>query len=227
VAMSGHAAGTLATVFTSAHGDLPIVDALARTLAADPRLLSPTRFHHSVHNAPSGCWAIASGSHAASTALAAYDHSFGAGLLEALVHVASEQEPLLLAGCDTEAVGALASVNTSRGLLGVALVLAPERGPRSRFLLRWQVGDVGDEEGTDGTDQSPPAPPPEPPGPTPVTANALADALPLFEALARGTETTVVLRCGPAVALRVLVQAHPRQASGTASGAPAPPPPVG
>ena len=61
VAQSGHAAASLASVFTSAHGDLPIVDALARTLAGDPKLLSPTRFHHSVHNAPSGYWAIASG----------------------------------------------------------------------------------------------------------------------------------------------------------------------
>jgi len=206
VAMSGHAAGTLASVFTSAHGDLPIVDALARTLAADPRLLSPTRFHHSVHNAPSGYWAIASGSHAASTALAAYDHSFGAGLLEALVHVAAEHEPVLLTGCDTEAVGTLASVNTSRGLLGVALMLSPRPGARCRFVLRWRVRDAGDVD----------APPPGAPGATPMAANALADALPLYVALARGTETTVALRCGPAVVLQVDV----RPCAGEASGAP-------
>ena len=44
----------LASVFVSSHGDLPITDALCTTLASNPRLLSPTRFHHSVHNAASG-----------------------------------------------------------------------------------------------------------------------------------------------------------------------------
>lgn len=195
VAMSGHAAAALASVFASAHGDLPIIDALARTLASDPRLLSPTRFHHSVHNAPSGYWAIASGSHAASTALAAYDHSFGAGLLEALAQLTSSGMPLLLAGCDTEAVGPLASVNTSRGLLGVALVLAVQPGPRSRFVLRWDIG----------------AAPAAIEGPTSaagraLATNAFADALPLFEALAAGSGTTLSLRCGPGLALQLALQ---------------------
>jgi len=195
VAMSGHAAATLPSVFTSAHGDLPIIDALARTLAGDPRLLSPTRFHHSVHNAPSGYWAIASGSHAASTALAAYDHSFGAGLLEALAQLASSGSPLLLAGCDTEAVGPLASVNTSRGLLGVALVLAARPGPGTRFALHWDIGAVPAAIG----------------GPTSaagraLATNALADALPLFEALAAGRGTTLAMRCGPGLALQIALQ---------------------
>ncbi|MFO1287330.1 MAG: beta-ketoacyl synthase chain length factor [Rubrivivax sp.] len=138
----------MASVFTSAHGDLPIVDALARTLAADPRLLSPTLSPPRCTTPPSGYWAMASGSHAASTALAAFDHSFGAGLLEALVQVAADDAPVLLAGCDTEATGPLASVNTSRGLLGVALVLAPRAGPRSRFALRWTLAGTARAERT-------------------------------------------------------------------------------
>lgn len=193
VAMSGHAPAALASVFTSAHGDLPIVDALARTLAADPALLSPTRFHHSVHNAPSGYWAIASGAHAASTALAAYDTSFGAGLLEALVQVDSDGAPVVLAGCDTAAVGPLASVNTSRGLLGVALVLAARPGPATRLAMRWRVepgaGQVAGPVSRLGRA---------------LAGNALADALPLFEALARGeAPATIELRCGPGCTLEV------------------------
>ncbi|MCW5633309.1 MAG: beta-ketoacyl synthase chain length factor [Rubrivivax sp.] len=196
VAMSGRAAAGLASVFTSAHGDLPIVDALARTLAGDPRLLSPTRFHHSVHNAPSGYWAMASGSHAAGTALAAFDHSFGAGLLEALVQVTSDGQPVLLAGCDTEARGPLASVNTSRGLLGAALVLAPHAGATSRFALGWDVAAA-----------APPASPArDGPFAEAPAANALADALPLFAALARGGAATLALRCGPGTALRLTLQ---------------------
>lgn len=195
VAMSGHARSALASVFTSAHGDLPIVDALARTLAADPRLLSPTRFHHSVHNAPSGYWAMASGSHAASTALAAFDHSFGAGLLEALVQVACDEAPVLLAGCDTEAAGPLASVNTSRGLLGVALVLAPRAGPRSRFALRWTLAEAA---AANPAIRSAAA--------RSLATNALADALPLAEALARAGATSLELRCGSGAVLRVALQ---------------------
>lgn len=201
VAMSGHDAATLASVFTSAHGDLPIVDALARTLAGDPRLLSPTRFHHSVHNAPSGYWAMASGNHAASTALAAFVASFGAGLLEALVQVACDDAPVLLVGCDTAAAGPLASVNTSRGLLGMALVLAPRAGPRSRFVLRWTLADataLGASAADDAAPRSAAA--------RSLAANALADALPLAEALARAGATRLALRCGGGAMLQLALQ---------------------
>lgn len=192
VAMSGHATASLASVFASAHGDLPIVDALARTLAGDPKLLSPTRFHHSVHNAPSGYWAIASGSHAASTALAAYDQTFGAGLLEALVQVACDDAPVLLAGCETGAEGPLASVHASCGLLGVALVLAPRAGPPSRFVLRWRLEAA-----------AAPAPDARP------ADSAQADALPLFAALAEGGAHEMSLRCGPGTSLHLVLGEPP------------------
>ena len=71
VAASGHDARQLPSVFASAHADLAVVDALCDTLADDPLLLSPTRFHHSVHNAASGYWAIASGCTAPSSAVGA------------------------------------------------------------------------------------------------------------------------------------------------------------
>jgi hypothetical protein len=197
VADSGHAARSLASVFTSAFGDLPIVDALCRTLADDPLLLSPTRFHHSVHNAASGYWAIASGSHRASTALAAFDHSFAAGLLEAATLCAADGQPVLLVGFDTEATGPLASVNTSRGLLGVALVLAPTASERSRWQLDWQLCAAG----------STPAPTaPRSAAGQALARNALADALPMFEALAHGQAATLSLLLSPALQLRVALQ---------------------
>ena len=132
----------IASVFTSAYGDLAITDALCRTLADDPLLLSPTRFHHSVHNAASGYWAIADHNMAASTALAAGDHSFAAGLLEAACQCLADAQPVLLVGVDTAAVGALAATNPSRSALGVALVVSPRHGPRSRWRL-----DIGDAAG--------------------------------------------------------------------------------
>ncbi len=198
VAHSGHDARHLASVFTSAHGDLPITDALCRTLASDPLLLSPMRFHHSVHNAASGYWAIASGCHAASTALAAFKHSFGAGLLEATGQCAQSGEAMLLVGFDTEACGPLASSNRSRGLLGVALVLAPQRSAASRWQMQWSL-DVS---------STPPAAPRSPAAQT-LMDNATADALPLFEALAMDQPGDLRLAVGGSSQLSLRLQPLP------------------
>lgn len=137
--MAGADPAALASVFTSAHGDLAIVDALARTLATDPALLSPTRFHHSVHNAISGYWGIAAGSRAPSTALAAGPCSFAAGWLEAACQVPADARPVLLVGLDTAAPGPLAGVHPARETVARALVLSPVRTPVSRARVDTSV----------------------------------------------------------------------------------------
>lgn len=186
VRTSGHDASLLASVFTSAHGDLAVTDAMCAQLALAPLQLSPTRFHHSVHNAASGYWAIATGCRAPSSALSAHEHSFAAGLLEALVHVACENEPVLLVGGDTEALGLLADVNRSRGLLGVALVLSAERRASSMAALHWQLAD--------SIVEGPAEPPPlRSAAVRALQANAMSAALPLFESLALDDEQTLVL----------------------------------
>jgi hypothetical protein len=174
VAQSRRSAGELLSVFTSCHGDLAITDAMCTTLVDHPQLVSPTRFHNSVHNAASGYWGIATGCRQASTALSAFEHSFAAGVLEAATQAAAEDRAVLLVGYDTEACGALASTAASRGLLATALVLAPQRGPHSVATLECALG----------------AAPVEPPplrsaAARALEANAMADALPLLEALAR------------------------------------------
>ena len=180
LADSGLEAAAVASVFSSAHGDLAVTDALCKTLAADPTLLSPTRFHHAVHNAASGYWAIGSGSHAASTALSAFETSFAAGLLEAASQCAADAQPVLLVAYDTEAVGALASVNRSRGLLAVALLLSPAPGPRSRWVLDWalQPGAAAVPALQSAAAQA-------------LADNASAPALPLLEAMAVSRSATL------------------------------------
>lgn len=89
-AASGRAARDLAAVFTSSTGDGDNLHAICETLASDDRLISPTRFHNSVHNAPSGYWGIATGAMQPADSLAAFDASFGAGLIEALGRVATD-----------------------------------------------------------------------------------------------------------------------------------------
>jgi len=175
MAGAGRNAADLPCVFVSAHGDLSINDYMCSTLASDPTVLSPTRFHNSVHNAAVGYWTIGTGCMAASNSVSAYDHSFAAGLLEAAVQSAADGAPVLLVGYDTPTVGALTSVTDSRGLLAVALVIAPERTERSVARFDWSL------ESGDG---SFPAPRSEA-AKTLAQINPMAHALGLFETLAR------------------------------------------
>jgi hypothetical protein len=194
LAGSGHDPANTASVFTSAHGDPAITDALCRTLAVNPLLLSPTRFHHSVHNAASGYWAIASGSHAASTALSAFNASFAAGWLEAAGQCACDGAPVLLVGFDTAAVGPLASVNRSQGLLGAALVLAAQPSAASRWQVEWHLA---------ADTPTATAPPLRSALAQSLANNAMADALPLFEALAGGEGCALALPLSATRALQL------------------------
>jgi hypothetical protein len=192
VAQSGRRAGSLLSVFTSAHGDLAVIDAICGTLASAPTLLSPTKFHNSVHNAASGYWGIATGCHEASTAVSAFESSFAAGLLEALTQCVADDRPVLLVGCDIAAVGALASTNDSRGLLAVALVIAPQRSAHALAALEGSLAS-GPNAATA----------PRSPAARALAGNAMRDALPLFEALARGDEAPLALPLSAQLALRV------------------------
>lgn len=182
VAQSGCAASQLPSVFTSAHGDLAITDYVCTTLAEQPLLLSPTKFHNSVHNAGAGYWTIRMHSMAPSSALAAFDRSFAAGFVEAAAVAVADNCPVLLVAYDVEACGALASVTASRGLLGCALVISPRADADALATIAWAVVHSD-----------------APPTPLVSTAardlqhNAASPALPVFEAIARGGEHRVVL----------------------------------
>jgi hypothetical protein len=186
----------LPSVFCSAHGDLVIVDTLCRTLAQDPLLLSPLRFHHSVHNAASGYWAIACRSLAASTAVAAGPHTFAAGWLEAASQCVADDTPVLLVGCDTAAVGPLESVNQSRGWLAVAMVLSPRAAPPGPARIDWQL-----QAGATS------APGLRHRAWRDLRSNALADALPLFEALADKSSTRLALPLSETLSLSLHIHA--------------------
>jgi hypothetical protein len=195
VAGSSRNAADLPCVFASAHGDLGINDYMCSTLATDPKLLSPIKFHNSVHNAAVGYWTIGTGCMAASNSITAYERSFAAGLLEAAVQCSADQRAVLLVGYDMPAVGPLASVVTSRGLLAVALVVAPERTDRTVASL-------------DGSLVSGPAAKPalRTEAARSLSLNAMADALPLFEALACGDAAPLRLPLSEKLSLEVRLQ---------------------
>jgi hypothetical protein len=185
---SGRDPATLPSVFASTHGDLSITDYVSATLAAEPRTLSPTRFHNSVHNAAAGYWTIGNGCTAPTTAVSAYDASFAQGLLEALSLLASGHDAVLLVACDAPATGPLAAVSRSEGLLGGALVL------------------VADPHAAPTALRATPVPVPAPPAAGALAqrhaGNAMQPMLALFDALATGGDAAL-LHAGPGRALRV------------------------
>ncbi len=189
LAMAGLDPAPLATVFTSSTGDPLNCHLLCEALAAPERLVSPTRFTNSVHNAPAGYWHIAAASRAPSTSLAAFDASFGAGLLEAAVQCATTAAAVLLVACDLPYPEPLHAVRPVADLFALALVLAPAGQGRALAL---QLG--------------PPAPAMacEAPGLETLRQTIpAARALPLLHALAGGGAAALGLEAAPGLALRL------------------------
>lgn len=181
-----------ATVFASSSGDGANCHALCEALAGNDRLVSPTRFTNSVHNAAAGYWHIAVTGRAASTSLCGFDTSFAAGLIEAAGQLHGEpSQPVLLVASDTPYPEPLHATRPLPDSLGVALVLRPTGdGAVARLVIAAQA--------------------PQPP--TPCRDAALevlrqqipaARALPLLELIARGEAGRVVLDCQPGLSLRV------------------------
>ncbi|HOL37372.1 MAG: beta-ketoacyl synthase chain length factor [Proteobacteria bacterium] len=130
-AVTGAAAdpARLATVFASSTGDPLNCHLLCEALATPERLVSPTRFTNSVHNAPAGYWHIATHCTAASTSLAAFDASFGAGLLEAAVQCAHAGQPVLFVAADTPYPEPLHALRALADSFAAAFVLVPAGQP--------------------------------------------------------------------------------------------------
>jgi hypothetical protein len=176
----------LPTVFASTYGDMAITDYMCGTLAKAPTMLSPTRFHNSVHNAAAGYWSIATGCRQAYCALGAGAFTFAAGLFAAALQVCADETEVLLVAYDIDARGPLAQVTRSRGMLGVALVLGRSHEPN---LSRLQLTLTADAHG----------------GGAPA-ANAMAACLPLIAALESRVAAVLSLPLGPDSALEVRVR---------------------
>jgi hypothetical protein len=204
LAGSGIEAATLPTVFTSSTGDPLNCHLLCEALAAPERMVSPTRFTNSVHNAPAGYWHIAAASRAPSTSLAAFDASFEAGLLEAAVQCQATQAPVLLVACDVPYPEPLHAIRPVADTFAVALLLAPAAQTGSRRLqielTPERPATLCAEAGLEDLRLTIPA----------------ARALPLLQALAGDITQTLVLDGLPGQAMRITVGA----ASDTAGSAP-------
>ncbi len=194
MAQSGMDPADVPSVFTSAHGDTAITDYMCSTLAEQPSLISPTKFHNSVHNAAAGYWTIGARCTAPSSALSAFDCSFAAGFVEAATQSAADACPVLLVGYDIESGGALASVTASRGLLAVALVLSPVASEYTVATAAWTLRPGYPQASPISSDAG-----------RRLQHNASAGALPLFESLARGSAEEVTMPLSSSLALNIVL----------------------
>jgi hypothetical protein len=182
---SGLQANALPSVFSSSTGDAVNCHEICSALASGDRLISPTRFHNSVHNASSGYWSISSGAMASSSVLCAFDAGFGAGLLEAMTQCVVDDSAVLLVAYDTEYPEPLFSKRSVPDTMGVALVIASRRSERSLARIRLHgtsfltaaAADTMDDAALEMLRQTIPA----------------ARALPLLQAIAKRIAKPVVL----------------------------------
>lgn len=192
-AITGRDAATLATVFTSSDGDLSILNRICTALTTDERVVSPTDFHNSVHNAAAGYWGIATGSRAPSTTLAGYDGSFALGLLEAGTQVVTERHPVLLVAFDVPAPEPMRQVRTHDSIASCALWLLPTDAPGAESAVRLQLALTGEPETALGDAALEAA----------RRGNPALRALPLLQLLAHGRSGRVVLPAAGAQQLAV------------------------
>lgn len=184
----------LATIFTSSTGDGDNLHAICEQLASDDRLISPTRFHNSVHNAPQGYWGIATGSMHAADSIGAHDASFGAGLLEALARLAAQpSQAVLLIAYDAPYPEPLHSVRPIADGFAVAFAMSmPEEARGARISVETCEAGASEmaETALELLRRSIPA----------------ARALPLLALLARASTGDAVIDYLSDLALRVGVQ---------------------
>ena len=179
ISHSSVAADQLACVFSSADGDLTIAHRICFSLADAARLVSPTDFHNSVHNAAAGYWSIAANAKGPSTAIAAFDHSFAIGLLEAHSMVQIEKQPVMLVVYDVPAPPPLQASRPVAIPAGMGLLLTAAPSANTVAFISMQMVECKATHCSDVTLEAL------------RLSNPAARALPLLHALAKHESCTV------------------------------------
>jgi hypothetical protein len=170
----------LASVFASSDADMTVLHRICTALAGEPRVLSPTDFHNSVHNAASGYWSIAAHCMRPTTTLAAYDASFTAGLLETAALVRDLDADVLLVAYDAVAPAPLFAKRPLDLTASVALILGPATAASARRIAI-DLGGDGETRSAGALESL-------------RAGNPALRALPLLELVARGEAGDVVVR---------------------------------
>ncbi len=194
------AASDTACVFASGMGDTSITDHMCRAVATADKLLSPTKFHNSVHNAAAGYWSISTGCMMPANSISAFNYTAALALLEAGTQCQVQQRPILLVLFDTSTPATFAGSMTVDEDFAAALLLSPGRDD-SRPAI--EINMNGDE-------------------PTPsskgqkrdlskvTTANPAAQLLPLLHCIATQTTEPISLPVGTGSSLTVQLSSSAR-----------------
>lgn len=176
-------ASEIATVFASSGGETDILHQLCVALAKPEPIISPTLFHHSVHNAASGYWTIGAESQQPSVSLACFDSSLCSGLLETATVVQVEQLPVLLVVYDLAPPPPLYAARPLVAPFATAFLVGAHQFPHSLAHLSLQIIENRESE----TEMK------EPLLEGLRKGNPAARALPLLQAIARGKRELVLL----------------------------------
>ncbi len=125
----------VATVFTSSGGETDILHKICLMLLNDEVAISPTLFHHSVHNAAAGYWSISVQSQQPSSSISSYDSSFCAGLLEAGTLCYTNYLPVLLVSYDLPPPSPLFEARPLVAPFALACILSHQALPQSLCKL--------------------------------------------------------------------------------------------
>lgn len=173
----------LPAVFASSNGDFQISNTICNSLSGEPKFISPTQFHNSVHNAPSGYWAIAAESPAASTSISTGDSTYASGLLEAVTQVLSGQEDVLFVAYDYPADAPLSKFSDVTEPFATACVLSLNKTADSYASIKLDIAsdDTGKSHCLNSSLNDL------------QNSNPIATSLPLLEALCLKNSATLYL----------------------------------
>jgi hypothetical protein len=170
-------------VFASSEGDLDITDKICKALATKEKMVSPTLFHNSVHNAPAGYFSIAANMKTPSVSLSAGDNTFSAGLIEAVSQVLVESSDVLLVSYDNITPADLNDFRHFDYPVGIAMLLSTSK--KSSTIGSIDVSVVSEKVGvTQCFNDSLEAL---------REGNPIGLGLPLIESLVKGVKTEIII----------------------------------
>jgi hypothetical protein len=188
-------ADEIAIVFSSMMGDMQITDYMCTALAQETKLLSPTKFHNSVHNAAPGYWSITTGAFSPASAISAFQHTAPMALLEACIQAVEEDTPVLCVAEELAAPIALADTCPSQIACATALLLAPD-GLSPAPLATLQIGVTDESAAWPATDGRLGA----------LASNTSAPLLPILASLAASEATAFRLPISPGQCLDIRLE---------------------
>ena len=180
----------MALVFSSPEAAGVITHQLCEALAGS-REVSPTQFHNSVHNAPSGYYSIAMNAKLGATSVCRGPWSFAAGLLGAAVLALCDEVPVLYVCYDSPMPAPLSDVMPVVEATAIALVIAPR--PGAATLASWELAVVPAEGGVAWPRWMPDA----------WQANATARGFEALATLSGGAGASAALPLSPELNVRV------------------------